>query len=345
MKRHVLGILMAAAALTVFATGCVTSTGDEFIAEANEFLEGAEKYKTHENQKDELPNLFLNMTQQHYLNTGGALADIIRIRFGEADILLLRQNVENDDNYIKKWEVLRFEGRDEKSTKAAQQAKKELIAAIKENITANKLITKRTPEQIFEIIATKRALADYIERAHKLKEAGKDAAAKAEVNKAYAGMDAWMAKGKQELTSCFTDEYKKAEAKRAQLIKESEERNQAELEKIKNKAKYIGLIAAMFAGQITASQTSGIAQQIALRAAAAAAAEKAEMEKKYPYVTELFDRFNSCPTLADKAALAKDLAAQYGYAGKIGGLRLAYTFRAIPWYFASKDALDDATGE
>jgi len=338
--------MTAAVALAVCATGCITSTGDQFIAEANEFMAGAEKYKTHKIQKDEGANIMLNHSQQLYLQIGAAISDNIRVRFGEADILIMRQNVENDDNYIKKWEALRYYGRDEKSTAAAEQAKKELIAIIKENLTSNKSITKRTENQLFDAIAAKRAMADLVERKKLLKEAGNDAAKLAEVKKAYSGMDAWLAKGRKELANCYGDEFKKAEAKRTQLIKESQERTKAEFEKMQNKAVYIGLYVSRLGAEIALSQTdNAMAKMAAQKTIDMVAKQQKELEEKYPYVREVLDPILKCQTNEERLAFAKDLAAQYGYVIEIAGGRLGYTFKAFPWYFASKEALDDASME
>ena len=344
MKKQFGGLVIAAAALSVLLTGCITSTGDEFIAEANEFMAGAEKYKTHEIQKDEGANIMLNHSQQLYLLIGAAISDNIRVRFGEADILIMRQNVENDDNFIKKWEALRYAGRDEKSTQAAEQAKKELIAAIAENLVTNKSITQRTDVQIFNVIEAKRAMADFVERAKLLKKAGGDAARKAEIDKTYAGMEAWLALGKKELSNCYGDEFKKAEAKRAELMKESEERTKAEFEKIKNKAAYIALYITRLGGEIAVAKAdNAMAKMAAQKALDMAIAQQKELEEKYPYVKEVLDPILKCQTNEERLAFAKDLAAQYGYVVEVAGGRLGYTFKAFPWYFASKEALDDAS--
>ncbi len=344
MKKNWLLLMGVAAALSICATGCINSTGDDFIAEANEFMAGAEKYKTHEIQKDEGANIMLNHSQQLYLLIGAAIADNIRVRFGEADILIMRQNVENDDNYIKKWEALRYAGRDAKSTAAAEQAQKELTAIIKENLATNKSITKRTEVQFFEAIAAKRAMADLVEQKKRLKEAGSDTAKRAEVVKSYAGMDAWLARGRKELANCYGDEFKKAEAKRAKLMEESQARTKAEFEKIQNKAIYVGLYVTRLTSEIALSKANNdMARMVAQKAVDAAAAQQKELEEKYPYVKEILDPILKCQTNEERLAFAKDLAAQYGYVIEVAGGRLGYTFKAFPWYFASKEALDDAS--
>ena len=70
-----------------------------------------------------------------------------------------------------------------------------------------------------------------------------------------------------------------------------------------------------------------------------------EYETKYPYVKEVLDPILKLKTLEERLAFAKDLASQYGYAISVGAGRLGYTFKALPWYLESKEALDDASGD
>ena len=86
-----------------------------------------------------------------------------------------------------------------------------------------------------------------------------------------------------------------------------------------------------------------MAKKIAMQAKAVAVSQMKEMDKKYPYAKEVLDPILKLKTDEERIAYAKDLASQYGYVLEIAGGRIAYTAKAMPWYFKSKEELDDAS--
>ena len=318
--------------LVMFATGCITAEGDQLIKEANDFIAGSQSYKTHKIQKDETANIMLNTSEVLYLLIGGAVADNIKIRFGEADIMLLMQEYGNADNYSKDWKAIKLNSADAKAANAR------ILAGITTYLKSNTQYQKKTPVQAFNAVKNKLALGDVI---------AFTAAQKAKDEKAlknYKGMDAWLAIGKKELRNCYGDAYKAAEVKRAKQMKESHARTKAEFEKLGNKAKYLGVyIAILGADEAIKKASNPMLKAGAERAKAAAVAELKEIEAKYPYAKEVLDPILKLKTDAERIAYAKDLAAQYGYVLEIAGGRIAYTAKAMPWYFKSKEALDEAS--
>ena len=334
MKKSLLSVGAASMMLAMFATGCGTTGGNQ-IQEANDFIAGSQSYKTHKVQKDEMANIMLNTSEQLYLLIGGAVADNIKIRFGEADIRFLEQNYVNADKHSKDWIAISLNNAD------AKAANERIFAGLKEYLAspAGQQWSKKTPEQAFAIIKNKRALNDFISYSAAKK------ANDAEALNNYKGKDAWLALGKKELNSCYGDAFKAAEAKRAKQMEESQARTKAEFERMGNKVKYLGVyIAVLGADEAIKKASNPMLKAGAERAKAAAVAEMQEIEKQYPYVKEVLDPILKLKTDEERVAYAKDLVAQYGYVLEIAGGRIAYTAKAMPWYFKSKEALDDASG-
>lgn len=319
MKKSLLSVGAASLAIAMFATGCGTP-GNNAVAEANEFIAGAETYKTHKVQKDEMANVLLNSSEQLYLLVGGAVADIAKIRYGESDVILLRQNVGYETEYYKEWDKIK------KNTANSATAKENLLKAISQNLSSNPQYQKRTSEQYFAIIEAKIALDDYTRYCTAAKEKQQD-----EIK-----MDAWLAKGKAELKNSYTDDYKKAEAKRAEQMNKSLEHTKAELTKMGNKVMYLGL-------WVTASAIKDDANVIMKKTKETTVAQMKKMEAEYPYVTEVLDPILKLKTDEERMAYAKDLLTQYKYVVEIALGRLAYTGKALPWYYKSKEALDVAS--
>ena len=333
MKKSLLSVGAASMMLAMFATGCGT-TGTNEIQEANDFIAGSQTYKVHKVQKDEMANVMLNTSEQLYLLIGGAVADNIKIRFGEADILLLEQKYTNDENFKNHFASIK------KADKNAKKAEEEILKAITQymNSAEGKQYQKKTPEQAFTIIKNKRALNDFT--AYSTAKKAKD---EKTLNN-YKGMEAWLEIGKKELNSCYGDAYKAAEAKRAKQMEESQARTKAEFERMGNKVKYLGVyIAVLGADEAIKNASNPMLKAGAERAKAAAVAEMQEIEKQYPYVKEVLDPILKLKTNEERVAYAKDLVSQYGYVLEIAGGRIAYTAKAMPWYFKSKEALDDAS--
>lgn len=323
MKKSLLSVSAASLAIAMFATGC--GTGNNAIAEANEFIAGAETYKTHKVQKDEMANVLLNSSEQLYLLVGGAVADIVKICYGESDVVLLRQNV-GRINYYKEWDAIK------ENTANSATAKEDLLKAISQNLSSNPEYQKRTPEQYFAIIEAKMALEDYTNYKKAKEEKQQD-----EIEK-YAKMDAWLAKGKAELKNSYTDDYKKAEAKRAEQMNKSLEHTKAEFTKMGNKVIYLGL-------WVTASAIKDDANVIMKKTKETTVAQMKKMEAEYPYVTDVLDPILKLKTDEERMAYAKDLLTQYKYVVEIASGRLAYTGKALSWYYKSKEELDRASME
>ncbi len=331
MKKSLLSVGAASMMLAMFATGCGT-TGSNQIQEANDFIAGAQSYKVHKVQKDEMANVMLNISEQLYLLIGGAVADNIKIRFGESDVMLLMQEYGNADNYSKDWKAIKLNSAD------AKAANERILAGITTYLKDNQQYQKKTPAQAFDAVKNKLALGDFVAYGAAQKANDKEALDN------YKGMEAWLEIGKKELNSCYGDAYKAAEAKRAKQMEESQARTKAEFERMGNKVKYLGVyIAVLGADEAIKNASNSMLKAGAERAKAAAVAEMQEIEKQYPYVKEVLDPILKLKTNEERVAYAKDLAAQYGYVLEIAGGRIAYTAKAMPWYFKSKEALDDAS--
>ena len=333
MKKSLFTVGAASMMLAVFATGCATTEESNPVQEANQFITAASEYKTHKVQKDNVVNVLLNNSQQLYLNIGAAVVDNIKVRFGEADMMLLMQEYGYAQNYSKDWAAIKL------NNDKAKAANENIVKALTKYLKDNQQYQKKNPEQAMNTIKNKLAMEDFVN----YKKAAKDK--NEETLKSYKGMDAWLALGKKELDSSYGDAFKAAEAKRAKMIEESKKRTEAELEKIQNKSAYIGLYLAVLAAEQGVQKSSGFMRTGAEKVYNSAVAEMKEYETKYPYVKEVLDPILKLKTLEERLAFAKDLASQYGYAISVGAGRLGYTFKALPWYLESKEALDDASGD
>ena len=351
MKKTFLFSGLAAVSASLLLTGCGSTEVDRaaYYAELNNFIAEGDKYVEHTPQKTEdLANVILNGSKVLYVNTGLAYRDEVELRFGDAETLRVSQSIFNT-SYNKKWEALRKAGDDEKSKETAAKATEELKKALTQIQQAAQ--TKKTADELFEIICQKRAFNDYVEYKQALKQAGDK---KESVEKKYAPEKKWLELGKKiGETGALSKEARAKAAAREQELEKSQADLDRDLHKLENTVKYWTAFVAKIAADIAYDQVVKNAGGNGFAIKAAELARNKSITEADRIMAEVLQEQPEEATrfvlpLEDPAkcvAILKDKCDQYGYALVMGKDRLMYIRPCLKWLSESNEALNDAAGE
>ena len=324
MKKTLLSV-GAACFAAVFATGCVTSEGDAYIAELDEFITGSKALEKIEPTKHPVVDPLILGSTMLYVNVGGEMRETIETRFGAAYIITANKGLRND-----KWEGI---------AKGEQKSFDELFADFETEVfpKLEGCPKDATAKTIFEELCDKRASYDYSEYVKLTK------TDKAKADAQYKEQKAWLDRGKEATRKTVSSiDWKRKEARRAQLKADMEKMQKSMAEtttKLKEEMTVLqGQLSELSKNSALTSYLGEISPLIAKKTFASAEACK-EIDKQ-------IDAIAAKPEYKTVVALQKELTEKIKLTGnalavlgeKVGG-QLAFTAKAIPWMIESDNCL------
>ncbi len=343
-SRFTVGAMALTAAM--FAAGCASETPELYTIKLNNFLKEAQGQETHEKQPEKyvLPNVLLENSKVMYIQTGSAVTDAIKLRFGDSDVLLVTQSALDTHN-TKAWNSLKNADNadDTNAKKNAENASKELKETIVKAYDKLKTTSKKTPDEIFDTVVGLQAQEDFIAFKHNIKNA-KTQADKKVLDEQLKKQKSWLERGAKNVTRVYAEQKIKQAAAEAKLKAAKDEADAAN-HKVALVVKYwtakTSAMAAQAAAQKAGNPFVQKASEIAINQAQAIMDSTA---KEWPEVKNVFAIPNMNDPLQAVDVIKKELT-PYTYSIKVANDRFVYVNKALPWWYDSYQALKEASGD